>query len=82
MSKNKKSSLEAQLLQVFKLVFRYKDRKKIINLNSKNTSKWDSLNHIKLIIYIENTFQIKFGAKQFEKSNSFKKILNYIIKIK
>lgn len=79
---NIKLNIENQLLRLFKLIFKLKKKKEILNFNSKNNNKWDSLNHIKLMIYIEKNFNIRFGAEQYKNANSFKKILKYIIKAK
>ena len=72
---NKREIVEKKLLQVFKLIFKLKDKKKILEIKKNNFTKWDSLNHIKLMIYIENDLDIKFGVKKFNEVDSFKKIL-------
>lgn len=51
------------------------------NLSSFILPKWDSLNHIKLIITIEKKFNIKFEAKIISELNSYKKILEHLKKI-
>ena len=79
---NKREIVEKKLLQVFKLIFKLKDKKKILEIKKNNFTKWDSLNHIKLMIYIENDLDIKFGVKKFNEVDSFKKILNFLIKKK
>ena len=43
--------------------------------------KKNSLLHIKLILCIEEEFQIKLSNYNIEKLNSFQKIINYISKL-
>ena len=73
-------SKKKSLIKIFSLIFKIKNNKKIINLNKNNLNKWDSLNHIKLMICIENEFGIKFGSKKFNEVDSFKKILYFLLK--
>ena len=47
-------------------------------MKKNNFKNWDSLNHIKLMVCIENEFNIKFGAKKFNEVDSFKKILYFL----
>ena len=45
-----------------------------------NTSNWDSLNHLKLIIEIQKKFQIKIPNINVPKLVDQKKIVQYISK--
>ena len=47
-----------------------------------NIPNLDSLNHIKIMICIENEFSIKFGAKKFNEVDSYKKMLKILKKKK
>ena len=78
MKSNKNKILEINLINIFKLIFKLKEKKNFLNLKKSNYDKWDSLNHIKLMIYIENYFNIKFGVKKFNEVNSFKKIFSFL----
>jgi short-subunit dehydrogenase/acyl carrier protein/acyl dehydratase len=42
------------------------------------TAGWDSLNHIKIILAIENHFSIKFSSEHFEMLASLDKIINTV----
>ena len=75
---NKSVFIEKTLIKIFSLIFKIKDKKKIINMKKNNFKNWDSLNHIKLMVCIENEFNIKFGAKKFNEVDSFKKILYFL----
>ena len=48
--------------------------------NFKNLRKWDSLNHVKLIMAIESKFKISIDPDQSIDMLSYKSILNYLIR--
>lgn len=50
------------------------------NPSTKNTPKWDSINHIKIIIEIEKKFNKKFSTSEYSKLDSLKNILKYLSK--
>ena len=74
--KLKKKIIENKLKIIFKKVF--KENKKVYNME--NTSNWDSLNHLKLIIEIQKKFQIKISNINVPKLVDQKKIVQYISK--
>lgn len=80
MKNEKKQEIESRLIKIFSTIFKLKNRKKILNLKSKEFYNWDSLNHIKLIIYIEKEFNLKFGPKTFKEVDSFNKLKKFLIK--
>ena len=45
-----------------------------------NTTNWDSLNHLRLIVEIQKEFQIKISNTDVPKLISQKKIIKYISK--
>ena len=47
--------------------------------NSKNINNWDSLNHIKIIMAIEEEFNIKFSNKEILKTIDDKKKLTSVV---
>lgn len=51
-----------------------------ININSdmKNTKNWDSLNHLNLIIELENAFNISFSMEEMEEMKSVSSIITII----
>ena len=53
-----------------------------INLDSsmKNTKKWDSLNHVKIILAAEKEFKIKFALSEFNDLNNVKNLKKLIKK--
>ena len=74
-----KKNLEKKLLSLFKK--NLKLNKKLIGRLEKNGdllrstySNWDSLVHVKLLMDIEKTFNIKITSGNFTNFNSFQKI--------
>lgn len=74
--KIKKKVLENKLKKIFKKVF--KENKKLHDME--NTTNWDSLNHLRLIVEIQKEFQIKISNTDVPKLISQKKIIKYISK--
>ena len=72
---------EQKLIKIFSLVFKIKNKEIIRKLSMLNEKKWDSLLHIKLILCIEDEFQIKLNNSNIDKLNSFQKIVNHISKL-
>ena len=73
--------MKNQLNGIFLTIFRLGKDVDLDNISSSNLPKWDSLNHIKLIISIEKKFNIKFESKIISELNSYLKILDYLKKI-
>ena len=74
--KIKKKVLENKLKKIFKKVF--KENKKLYDME--NTTNWDSLNHLRLIVEIQKEFQMKIPNIDVPKLVSQKKIVKYISK--
>ena len=74
--KIKKKVLENKLKKIFKKVF--KENKKLYDME--NTTNWDSLNHLRLIVEIQKEFQVKISNTDVPKLISQKKIIKYISK--
>ena len=74
--KLKKRFLENKLKKIFKKVF--KENKKLYDME--NTTNWDSLNHLRLIVEIQKEFQMKIPNIDVPKLVSQKKIVKYISK--
>ena len=57
-------------------------RKKIdSSFSHKSSKKWDSLNHVKIIMALESNFKIKINPDQAVEMMTYKKIIHYIKKI-
>ena len=68
-----------ELEKLFIFFFKVK-KKNVKKLNMKTFSKWDSLNHIKLISNIENKYKIKMTNKEISQATTFEKIYNVLNK--
>ena len=66
--------LEKEIKHVFSKILKEKSEKINDKLSMDTNSKWDSLNHLKLIIALEGKFKISFKAKDVPKITSFKLI--------
>tara|TARA_B100001564_G_C20348678_1_gene537890 strand:+ start:159 stop:389 length:231 start_codon:yes stop_codon:yes gene_type:complete len=71
-----------EILKKLIIIFRdiLENEELILNENSspENISEWDSLNHIYLVVEIEETFNKKFAASEIADWNTIKDILDSI----
>lgn len=70
-----------ELIRLVSKVFKTKEKYISLNSNHRNVKKWDSLNHLKLLIAIESKYKIKINAETSFKLMSIKEIINYIDKL-
>ena len=73
---------EVELKKIFKNIFKIEKKKINKKSNFKNIKKWDSLNHVKIIMAIESKFKISIDPDKALELLSFKDILNFIKKNK
>ena len=71
---------EKKLNDLFYSIFRISKNKEKKDLSNKNVEKWDSLNHISLILAIESKFGIKIEPEDAYKLTSYKRISNFLKK--
>ena len=71
--------------KIERIFFKIINTKINLSSNMKNTKKWDSLNHVKIILAVEKEFKIKFALSEFNDLNNVKNLkkliqkrLNYI----
>ncbi len=74
------SDIKNKLDHIFYVVLKIPKSKNKKNLNFKNVKKWDSLNHINLILALESKFKIKITPEQNFKLNSYNKIFIFLKK--
>ena len=72
-----KITLENKLKNIFKKELQIKVTLKNKIYDFKN---WDSLGNFNLLLSCEKIFKIKFNAKEFNKTNSYKELLKLIKK--
>jgi acyl carrier protein len=66
------------LNQIFINVLKDKSIKLTYEKTAGDIEDWDSLNHIKLIVAIENHFNIEFSAEEIREINSIGKICEIV----
>lgn len=72
--------IEKKINKAFALVFKIKNFKNNKKLNIKNVKKWDSINHVELILVLESLFKIKLDPEISFTLDSYQSILNYLNK--
>ena len=70
---------EKDLFKIFTEIFGIMDNSINMSTSQQNLEKWDSLNHILLIVEIEKRFDIKFKTGEIGELNSVKKIFEKIL---
>jgi acyl carrier protein len=75
-------NIDNEVKKIFVVLFKLKKNNIKLSTNFKNTKKWDSLNHIKLIMAIESKFQISIDPDEALRLLSFKDIIKFIRKNK
>jgi acyl carrier protein len=66
-----KNNIDLKIIKVAKAVF--KKEKLNIKSNSRDVQEWDSLNHIRLMISLQENFRIKFDLYEITNINSLEK---------
>lgn len=70
---------QATLNQLFLKILKI-DTKKNQKLSLNDTSNWDSIGHVRLMLEIEQKFNIKIPNELYQELSTYQKILNYILK--
>ena len=71
------SKIEKDLKHIFKIIFKLKDGS-IEKATFNNVKKWDSMNHLNLILTIESTFKIRVEPEESINFLTYKHILKYL----
>lgn len=72
-------SKNIELIKIFKEVFNLDNTTEdFYQLSQKNLDEWDSLNHLNLIIKLEEMFKIDISPEEMAELVSFEKILIYL----
>jgi acyl carrier protein len=66
------------LKQIFSSVLNITNEVNIETIKIGSPQKWDSINHIRIILEIQKKFKIKIPNSKFSELNSFNKIENYL----
>ena len=66
-----KTNIDIKIVKIAQSIF---NKKKLdIKGNVKNTSEWDSLNHLRLMVSLQKNFKIKFELYEITNINSLQK---------
>lgn len=71
--------IQTKLNQLFLNILKI-DVEKNNKVNLNQTPNWDSIGHVRLMLAIEQKFNLKVPNELYQDLNNYKKILNYIIK--
>ena len=74
------SDLENKIINLLSIVLKVPKQKIKKNFSNTSTKKWDSLNHVKIIIALESRFKLKIKPDLALELLSYKKIFDYIKK--
>lgn len=72
--------IKEQIKKIMTKVFEIESSLVNDEISQKNTGQWDSLNHLNLIVEIEEEFDVSFSPEQIGSMTSLKKILDEIKK--
>ena len=74
--------IKEQIKKIMTKVFEIESSLVNDEISQKNTGQWDSLNHLNLIVEIEEEFGVSFSPEQIGSMTSLKIILDEIKKTK
>ena len=80
MIKKKEKELKKKIFLIIKNIFKLKKNIKLVKLDQKNIKEWDSLNHITLLMALQEELKIEFSISEQSKLTSFKNILKFTSK--
>lgn len=77
MNENKTSEILKQVQQIFKLAM---GNEVMVDMDTEKDAvmEWDSLNHLNLIVELENAFDLGLSMQEIEELNSVKDIVQLI----
>ena len=67
-----------QVTQIFRTVFNQSDLELHDDLTASDVAAWDSLNHINMIVTIENTFGIRFNHNEISQLENVGQLLRLL----
>ena len=80
MKKKKENKIEKKIFLILKKVLKLKKKINPKKLNQKNIKEWDSLNHITLLMALQEELKIEFNISEQPKLTSYKNILKSVLK--
>lgn len=70
--------VEERIRDIFRVVFDLEEGAVTSELSQTSLSEWDSLQHLNLVVAIEEEFGIEFNEQEIMKSDSFGLILQVV----
>ncbi len=67
--------IENKIKNILSTILKIPEKKINLSFSYKSTKKWDSLNHVKIIMALESSFKVKIKPDQAVEMISYKKIL-------
>ena len=80
MIKKKENKIEKKVFLILKKILKLKTKINPKKLNQKNIKEWDSLNHITLLMALQEELKIEFNISEQPKLTSYKNILKFVLK--
>ena len=82
---NKSYKKQNEVLEVLNIIFKEKLLDESVEINLETTAddilEWNSLNHLAIILAIENHFQIKFNPMQLSNMQNIGEMIDNIISL-
>ena len=82
---NKSYKKQNEVLEVLNIIFKEKLLDESVEINLETTAddilEWNSLNHLAIILAIENHFQIKFNPMQLSNMQNIGEMIDIIISL-
>ena len=68
--------MEQKILDIMKSVFKTDSIDE--SCNQQNCEKWDSMNHLNLVVELEMEFGVSFEPEEIAKMQSYQEVLNIV----
>ena len=72
--------MKKRFFLILKKILKLKTKINPKKLNQKNIKEWDSLNHITLLMALQEELKIEFNISEQPKLTSYKNILKFVLK--
>jgi acyl carrier protein len=73
-----KKEIAKEVLNIFSIFLNISVEELSMESSPNNTTEWDSLNHIKIIMEIENIFNVEFSPEDSLEINTIKDVCNIL----
>ena len=70
--------LKKKLFKIFSRVFNISIEEVNVSLKPEDVEKWDSINHIMLLLTIESEFKFKFSDEEMVSAGNLEQLINLV----